>query len=161
MSKICVEYDTNNSGGSYWLKNNDWEALRNAGWLLMDWDNAYYENGQYVADETGLPKVTRPAQLESAHYAFKMFDSISDAIKEFEKLTGQDVTDEGCNCCGPPHSFTWGKDIITRLPKDRLHEQDYHYASGEGLLEHIFVDLDTALSKRQMLEKAHEAEFEL
>lgn len=155
MSKIPVEYSTNNSGGSYWLKEKDWEALQDAGWLIADWDNLVYDtDGEYVPDENGLPTVSRPADLSKAHYAYKLFNNIQDAIAEFEKLTGQDVSDEGCNCCGAPHSFTWGRDTIVRLPKERLSEQDYNYASGEDLLEYMYPDKNVSLSKRQLLERS-------
>lgn len=151
---VPVEYTTNNSGGSYWLSRKDWEALQEAGWVVLDWDNTVYtESGNYKPDENGLPELKCPANLDNAHYAYKNFESIRDALKEFEALTGQDVTSEGCNCCGPPHSFTWGKDIVVRLPKERLHEQDYNYASGEGLLEYLYPGEQTQLTKREMLEK--------
>lgn len=152
MSKelITVKYSTNNSGGSYWLNESDWKALQDAGWLIMDWDNAVYDStGHYLADENGLPTTSKPADLDTAHYAYKKFKSIKDAIEEFEQLTGEDVSAEGCSCCGPPHSFTWGRDIIVRNP---VNEQDYHYASGEDLLEYM-MDVNTTLSKRQLLEK--------
>lgn len=153
MNKICVEYSSNNSGGRDWLTTDDWQSLRDAGWLLMDYNNPYYENGNYVADEHGLPRITKEASVEEAKYAYKMFIGIYEAIQEFEKITNQDVSHEGCNCCGAPHSFTWGKDIINRLPKERLHEQDYNYASGEELLKYIYEDKDATLSKRELLDK--------
>ena len=28
------------------------------------------------------------------------------AVEEFERVTGQDASDEGCNCCGQPHNFS-------------------------------------------------------
>jgi len=40
-----------------------------------------------------------------AKEASKMFLSIEDAQAEFEKITKQNVTDEGCRCCGEPHYF--------------------------------------------------------
>ena len=151
MSKIPVEYSTNNSGGNYWLTKEDWRALQDAGWLIMDWDNSVYdEKGQYVPDENGLPMVSHPADLDKAHYAFKLFDNIQEALVEFEKLTGQNVSDEGCNCCGAPHSFTWGKDIIVRVP---IAEQDYNLASGEDLLEYMYPNKPANLSKRELLER--------
>lgn len=30
-----VEYDSNNSGGSWWLSDEDWKALEDAGWTVM------------------------------------------------------------------------------------------------------------------------------
>jgi hypothetical protein len=42
-----------------------------------------------------------------ASVAKKSFATVADAIREFEAVTGQDASDEGCNCCGAPHSFSW------------------------------------------------------
>ena len=33
-----VEYDSNNSGGNWWLDDNDWKALEAAGWKV-DWES--------------------------------------------------------------------------------------------------------------------------
>ena len=162
MGKIVVEYNSNNSGGSWWLEEKDWDALKAAGWKLFSGDEFAYKDGEYIPDENGLP--SKKDEVDEAdrdkenysfgwdvpRYAFKRFNSIQEAIKEFEKLTGQDVTDEGCNCCGAPHSFTWGKDIIERVPVD---EQDYNFASGEELLEYMYPDKNTGLSKRELLER--------
>jgi hypothetical protein len=164
---IPVEYSSNNSGGSDWLSAKDWEALRNAGWKLFTFDDTAYRDGESIPDKNGLPsyksevaegeqdkdKFTITSLKGRYKYAYKLFNNIQEALKEFEELTGQDVTAEGCNCCGAPHSFTWGKDIIVRLPKERLHEQDYNYASGESLLEYIYPDKNTELSKRELLER--------
>lgn len=153
MGKIPVEYSANNSGGSDWLTPKDWAALRKAGWLVHGFDNAVYDaDGNYEVDEEGLPKTKGkiPAQ---GQYAYKRFNNIQEALAEFEKLTSQDVSAEGCNCCGPPHSFTWGKDIIVRLPQDQLDKQDYHYASGEDLLDYMYPAKPTQLSKRELLER--------
>lgn len=167
--KIPVEYDANNSGGSDWLDEKDWQALKDAGWKIFTFDDFAYKDGHYVPDKDGLPSYksevpederdvdkfpTLRRLIERPYYAFKPFNNIQEALKEFEELTGEDVTAEGCNCCGAPHSFTWGKDIIVRLPKERLHEQDYNHASGEELLEYLYPKSDTSLSKRELLEKA-------
>ncbi len=152
MSKIIVEYSTNNSGGSYWLKKADWQALQEAGWLIMDFNNATYgANGNHVPDKDGLPTVSHPAELENAHYAYKKFDTIQDALGEFESLTGQDVSEEGCNCCGAPHSFVWGRDVVVHKPVD---EQDYNYASGEELLDLSKSSRFDKL-KRELLERSN------
>jgi hypothetical protein len=29
------------------------------------------------------------------------------AIEEFEQITGQNIDDEGCGCCGPPHELSY------------------------------------------------------
>jgi len=151
---IPVEYNANNSGGRDWLTDKDWKALQDAGWKLFGFDDFAYRDGDYIPDKDGLPsrkdEVPVDEQDESKpgdgsfDSAYKNFNNIQEAIKEFEELTGQDVTKEGCNCCGAPHNFTWGKDIVVRVDVDK---QDYHYASGEELLEYIYPDKNTKLSK--------------
>ena len=44
---MYVEYSSNNSGGSWWLKDEDWKALEAAGWKVV-WaslDYPYDDNG--------------------------------------------------------------------------------------------------------------------
>lgn len=151
---MIIEYSTNNSGGSYWLKAKDWKRLAEAGWKLFGFDNFEYDaQGKYVRDEDGLPK--RKGSLpDNPHYAFKQFNTIQEALREFEELTGQDVSDEGCNCCGPPHSFNWGEcgAGLCSCPKERPHK-DYQCASGDALLEYMFPGKDANLTKRQLLER--------
>jgi hypothetical protein len=36
-----VEYSSNNSGGSWWLKTEDWKALEDAGWNV-EWGGLYF-----------------------------------------------------------------------------------------------------------------------
>jgi len=167
---IPVEYSANNSGGRDWLTEKDWLALEKAGWKIYRRDDMAYRDGYAIPGEDGLPlkkdelpledqdedKFKMPGERwQSYHEAYKLFPDIQTALKEFEEITGQDVTDEGCNCCGAPHSFTWGKDIIVRLPKDRLSEQDYNYGSGEDLLVYMYPDKPTNLSKRELLERSN------
>jgi len=78
-----VEYDSNNSGGGWWLSLDDWKALEKAGWEV-EW-----------AEFLGAP----------AERAVLECDSLQDAIDSFEEVTGQDADAPGCDCCGRPHSF--------------------------------------------------------
>ena len=141
MKKILIEYTTNNSGGSFWLKTKDWKKLEKAGWKLFGYDNFVYVDGDYKYGKDGLPEKKESNEKDMfgqyAHYGFKFFSSIKEALEEFEKLTGQDVSDEGCNCCGAPHSFSW----------------DGGFCSGEGCLEYLFPNTDTKLTKRELLTK--------
>lgn len=123
-----VKYISNNSGGDWWLKDEDWYNLEKSGWNVHWFKN---ETNQYMsADKDG--RWLRAL----AKYAEKEFDSPSDAMKEFEKITSQKVSDEGCNCCGAPHSFEW----------------EGGYASGEDCLEHLFGK-DIPKTFREALEK--------
>ena len=80
-----VRYRSNNSGGSWWLSDKDWKALEKDGWVV-EW-----------SDETWLDALATEATLECSGKA--------EAIRRFEAVTGQYAEDNGCNCCGPPHSF--------------------------------------------------------
>jgi hypothetical protein len=94
-----VEYSSNNSGGDWWLKDEDWYALEEAGWDV-EW-RSHMENPWPSERATGRwlgALATR---------AFKEFRNPDDAIGEFERITGQDASAQGCNCCGPPHSFSY------------------------------------------------------
>lgn len=141
---MLIEYNSNNSGGDWWLKDGDWKNLEKNGWKVI-WcsEEFVYEKGRHVYDENGLPKTKNEPNTFSkkdkngiyrylgalAHYAFKHFDSIKEALQEFEKITGQDVSEEGCNCCGPPHCFSWEGDCC----------------SGEECLQYLFDNVPSSL----------------
>lgn len=59
-----------------------------------------------------------------------------DAMRSFERATGQDVTDEGCNCCGCPHYFRW----------------EGGSASGDGCLEYLHPGKKIPKSLRDAIE---------
>ena len=80
---MYVEYIANNSGGSWWLSDDDWKALEAAGWKV-DWCR-FLDSSAQRATRQGL--------------------SLEEAIAEWKHVTGQDPEDEGCWCCGPPHNF--------------------------------------------------------
>lgn len=98
-----LEYDSNNSGGSWWLSDEDWEALEKAGWNVH-WGNRVYGKEKLLEP---VPKTGDTWLGAIAMSAAKEFNSAEEGIAEFESITGQDAAAEGCNCCGPPHNFTW------------------------------------------------------
>ena len=111
---MLVEYSSNNSGGNWWLSDEDWSALEKAGWKV-DW----------VKDEPAiLSSLSKDGRWLGARAtrASKECPSLKEAILEFERITGQDASDEGCNCCGPPHSFS----------------AENEYASGEDILQVLY-----------------------
>ena len=75
---MYVEYNTNNSGGRWWLTDEHWLALERAG----------CRNGE----------LARGAVREGL--------TLEEAIAEFESVTGLNASDPGCRCCGRPHNFT-------------------------------------------------------
>ena len=80
---MYVEYITNNSGGSWWLSDDDWKALEAAGWRV-EWRRFLGSSAQR-ATRQGLKK--------------------KEAIDEWKRVTGQNPKEKGCECCGQPHNF--------------------------------------------------------
>jgi hypothetical protein len=104
-----IEYTSSLSGGEWWLSDDDWKKLEAAGWTV-EWGK-----------ERWLGALAKRAS--------KDFDNVGDAIREFEKVTGQKASDEGCPCCGAPHSFSW----------------EDEYASGNDCLEHLYAKVPKSL----------------
>ena len=143
-----IKYRSNNSGGLWWLCDKDWKKLEKAGWHV-EWGSMYFCHSKYSFDKkpankpepcadgdkcTGHRKYDSAEEVGGDRYlgelavsARKDFDSVTECLKEFEKVTGQSVTDEGCNCCGAPHGFDWegggcsGKDCMRYLYDDVPH----------------------------------------
>jgi hypothetical protein len=47
----------------------------------------------------------------------------NELVREWERITGQNAADQGCNCCGPPHSFEWiGPDGEEKRPEVEIIE---------------------------------------
>jgi len=83
---VKVEYDSNNSGGSWWLNDDQWKALEKAGWVV-DWK-----------EDRWLGALATRATREGM--------GLQEAVAEWESVTGESSTDAGCACCGQPHNFT-------------------------------------------------------
>ena len=95
---MYVEYSSNNSGGRWWLKDEDWKALEAAGWEVA-----------WVKDEPAgtFRRAGEDRWLGAlATRAVRRGLSLREAATEWEKVTGASATDAGCACCGVPHSFT-------------------------------------------------------
>lgn len=94
-----VQYSTNNSGGEWWLSDEDWKALEAGGWEV-DWV-ANWEPRKHL-----IPPSKDGRWLGAlARDAFRCGLQREAAIAEWEYITGQLSTEEGCPCCGPPHNF--------------------------------------------------------
>ncbi len=158
---VEIEYSANNSGGRWWLKTKDWLALEKAGWWI-EWGGLWFCASRFSSGREGDPEVKpktpckgschghRYAESEKtareflgskAQCAKKSFASPKDAILEFERLTGQSASDQGCNCCGAPHSFKWGSG------------KDWRYVSGEDVCSILYGD-DSPRSLREALERS-------
>jgi len=91
-----IQYSANNSGGHWWLTDDDWRNLEKAGWAVdWCWDNEFQRGhltgGRYMG--------------ALATYASRVALSLDVAKAEFGAIVHQDPDDEGCNCCGNPHQF--------------------------------------------------------
>lgn len=95
-----IEYASNNSGGEWWLSDDQWKALEEGGWVV-EW--FAHETGEYPRGERWLGALASSAHKENV-------SSMKEAVEEWERLTGAYSTDAGCACCGPPHNFTFISD---------------------------------------------------
>lgn len=137
-----VTYDSNNSGGGWWLKDKDWEKLEKAGWTV-NWGGTYFCHSKY-GSIANVRKPTYESFRECAtaeechgHRALETYEeasklpkdrrwlgciargatiecqSLGEAIRIWENATGMDASDNGCNCCGPPHSFSGDNECVS------------------------------------------------
>lgn len=94
-----LEYSSNNSGGDWWLKDQHWQALEakdwNVEWVKDDKDRIF-------TDKDGVRFLGALATRAS-----KTFEDPEEGIEEWETITGENAKSLGCNCCGPPHTFSW------------------------------------------------------
>lgn len=122
-----VEYESNNSGGEWWLDDADWAKLEEAGWVVawLRLRHVYDTNGGYSRDERGLPLLEPIPEGEKELFVrrneageYRMLGalaktaylpncrSLHEAAENWERVTGKSATDAGCPCCGQPHTFT-------------------------------------------------------
>lgn len=124
MSTIKVEYSSNNSGGDWWLSDDDWENLEKAGWEVA-WGGKYFcrsKSFMFTVPEgmaepcadrekcQGHRRASTAAEAERwlgalAKSATRTGLPLRDAIEEWERVTGQNAASLGCSCCGTPHYF--------------------------------------------------------
>lgn len=130
-----VEYGSNNSGGEWWLSDEQWRALELAGWEVV-WGGMYFcrtrfnlgrKRPAYLGDADPCANSGAcPGHRLARSYAealelgddarwlgalamsafLRGATSLRDAAKQWERVTGMDATDAGCQCCGQPHTFT-------------------------------------------------------
>lgn len=120
---MYVEYDSNNSGGHWWLRDEHWKSLEKAGWKVQWADLVQvYESNETVLDADGTPllrknedRIFKPTLGEDGQWrwlgalatkAYRAGLPLREAAEEWERVTGLDSTDAGCACCGQPHTFT-------------------------------------------------------
>lgn len=138
---LLVQYRSNNSGGGWWLKDQDWLALEQAGWTVYwakdqckhcyassaeecaEWQTQE-SKGFYRPPHTYTPREDNRWLGALATSASKRFENIHDAIDEWERVTHQSARSMGCSCCGTPHSFTATNTVTGKT--------DYYSPSDSG-----------------------------
>lgn len=88
-----VDYSSNNSGGTWWLNDKNWFDLEKAGWKV-EWIK---DDPFYGGEERFLGTL--------AQRATRFGLTLKKAIKEWERITGLNSEEEGCDTCGQPHYF--------------------------------------------------------
>lgn len=95
MSKgAYIEYDSNNSGGGWWITDQNWKDLEAAGWEVQ-WFKNEASNGY-------KERFCDALAMKARRYGV----SRRVAMAEFEDITGLSPYEEGCDCCGQPHYFS-------------------------------------------------------
>lgn len=110
-------YSANNSGGYWWLNEKDWDNLEKEGWTvhwIIDDPAAPFGKKLREYDNDKLLEKREKSETQwlgaKAVSAAKRFDTKEVGIVEWERITDENAGDEGCNCCGEPHNFTWHDD---------------------------------------------------
>lgn len=97
-----VTYTSNNSGGSWWLNDQDWKALEDSGWVVDWFSNRSNEYRTVDGSGRWLGGLAAKAYIEGL--------TLGDAILLWEDVTGENSADLGCSCCGAPHFFEFDGD---------------------------------------------------
>lgn len=106
------EFEENNSGGSWWLSRQQYEALRAAGWHEPEETD---DDKRFAASCLNTPDV--PYRWRQGWWIEA--DSIREAVESWERATGEDFFAQGCNCCGAPFSIS-SDDYNERLSGDSV-----------------------------------------
>ena len=105
MPIFHIEYVSNNSGGDWWLKDLDWLALEESGWCVH-WVRDVPEKGRFLGKSPDGKFLG--ANATSACKDFEAnFEYLAEeyAALDWESSVAQNSLEEGCSCCGRPHSF--------------------------------------------------------
>lgn len=133
---VTLEYQSNNSGGGWWLDDEDWRALETAGWVVH-WihepdDPSHTHTKPDLGAMSGhthayTDEILVPATPSGKRWlgalaksAAIVTDDVDAAVRMWAQVTKQDPAAEGCNCCGPPHGFSYTDE-----------DGKYHYWSVE------------------------------
>lgn len=118
-----VTLSENNSGGSWRLDRQQYEALFAAGWA--------YEPSEYDIDHGYDGKPLFGGKTDTVPYGWRHgtkgeFQSLREAVESFERVTGEDFLSEGCNCCGSPFTMSTEENGL------RVHQRGLRAARGRA-----------------------------
>ena len=137
MAKIkgdwYVKYTSNNSGGGWWLNDQNWIDLERSGWLVVWGEITFcckeprartafftapkrlcagtlalgqcYGHATYQSYEEIVMHGSRYLGALATVAYYRCFD-LDEGIVAWRAVTGQYPDAEGCTCCGEPHLFT-------------------------------------------------------
>jgi hypothetical protein len=144
--KYIIEYDSNNSGGGWWLSDKDWNNLADAGWEVQWIRNDRKDIGS-TPDKSGR---WLGAMACEAHFEVESDNpgaALRIAVQHWENTTGKDSSLEGCTCCGPPHNFA-----VMKKDEDGNLVRDWGSSiSGEEIA--FFLDGRQPMSTRELLDE--------
>lgn len=81
-----VEYDSNNSGGRWWLDDEDWRALEDAGWFV-NWGGEDFCNSRFGSRHEG-PSVAPNTHEANECPGHRRFQSYAEALASGERWLG-------------------------------------------------------------------------
>lgn len=149
-----LDYSSNNSGGSWWLSDKDWLALEANGWKV-DWyatredritDDYVQYGGKKNTDRYPDGRFLGALASGASRIVASKSDA-SDAIDEFERITGANVSTQGCNCCGQPHYFSL-KDEVPCTNCD-LASSQCSWCDGTGIMDVYIASFDSIVEVRK------------
>lgn len=116
-----LRYSPNNSGGHWWLDTEAYERLEKTGWTVHwahEKETAWGRGPDVVADVYEYKELLKPVERNKdlnymgaeAGSCAKAFPNPEMGVQEWQRIVGQSAAEMGCNCCGPPHNFSWYDD---------------------------------------------------
>jgi hypothetical protein len=103
--RYTVEYSSNNSGGDWWLHDDDWLALEAAGWDVH-WYRDMDPGMRLFHDKDSdrfLGALAHGASIEVE--APDEYIAREIGIDSWVNVVATDPDAQGCPCCGQPHYF--------------------------------------------------------
>ena len=99
---MLIKYSSNNSGGDWWLSDEDWYKLEGAGWVI-DW----VKNQKNHTSDRFLRALATDAYIDLPEFSKGQEDKALEWARElWEMIVKQSSWAYGCKCCsGPPHDF--------------------------------------------------------